>query len=524
MKPAFLTIGTIALVCALAATDRVRAQADGLTGAAQIAHVYDTILDARFEQVPDLLRQTCGGPPPAALTRPPAAVCQLLDVVSLWWQIQLDPLSTSHDQVFDAKVGDTIAAMEAWTRAEPRRAEAWFYLGGAYGARGQWRVLRGQIVSAARDGKRIKDALERALALDRTLTDAYFGIGLYHYYADVAPAAAKVLRFLLFLPGGDRVQGLREMLQARNGGQILRSEADYQLHVLYLWYERQPLRARQLVADLRSRHPRNPHFYQVLAEINDTYLHDDGATLRAWQELYSAATEGRVARAGMAEAYARLGMAAALDRLHESDRALDLVQSVVEAKPSAPYGSRAQAQLMRGQFLDRLGRRPEAVVAYRDALALVEGRDPLNVASRARLGLRSSPNADAARAYRLSIDGWRALERGRLDEAERLLGQSLSIRPDEMVAKFRLARLKLAQRDTARALLLLEQVATAERGSVPPVLQGYACLDAAVALEQAGARTRANEMYLRATRIFGVDERSKETAERALVRLGLSRP
>ena len=38
----------------------------------------------------------------------------------------------------------------------------------------------------------IKDALERALALDPTLHDAYFGIGLYHYYADVAPAALKV--------------------------------------------------------------------------------------------------------------------------------------------------------------------------------------------------------------------------------------------------------------------------------------------------------------------------------------------
>ena len=75
-------------------------------------------------------------------------------------------------------------------------------------ARAQLRVLRGETLSAARDGKRIKEALERALALDPALQDAYFGIGLYHYYAEVAPAAAKILRFLLALPGGDRAGGM----------------------------------------------------------------------------------------------------------------------------------------------------------------------------------------------------------------------------------------------------------------------------------------------------------------------------
>ena len=68
---------------------------------------------------------------------------------------------------------------------------------------------------AARDGKRIKDALERALALDPALDDAKFGIGLYHYYADIAPAALRLLRWLLLLPGGDRADGLRQIEEAR---------------------------------------------------------------------------------------------------------------------------------------------------------------------------------------------------------------------------------------------------------------------------------------------------------------------
>src|SRR4029078_800448 len=107
---------------------------------------------------------------------------------------------------------------------------------------GRVRVRREARIAAARDGTRIKEALEQALAIDPGMQDAYFGIGLYHYYADVAPTALKVLRWLLLMPGGDRVEGMREMLLARNRGALLRDEADYQLHWLYLWYERQPER------------------------------------------------------------------------------------------------------------------------------------------------------------------------------------------------------------------------------------------------------------------------------------------
>ena len=113
--------------------------------------------------------------------------------------------------MFEAQIDSAITTAEVWTTREPLRAEAWFYLGGAYGARSQWRVLRGSRLAAARDGKRIKDSLERALSLDPGMADAHFGIGLYRYYADVAPAAVKILQWLFLLPGGDRAGGLEQV-------------------------------------------------------------------------------------------------------------------------------------------------------------------------------------------------------------------------------------------------------------------------------------------------------------------------
>jgi tetratricopeptide (TPR) repeat protein len=357
------------------------AQPSGLTAAPQLGRVYDAIFDARFDQVPALLEDTCG---PA-----PAEACQLLDVVALWWRIQLDPNSRAHDETFRTRVDASIAAIEAWTTKEPTRGEAWFYLGGAYGARAQWRVLREDRLAAARDGKRIKASLERALELDPSLQDAYFGIGLYHYYADVAPAALRMLRWVLLLPGGDRMQGLEEMLRARSGGQLLHSEADYQLHLVYLWYEKQPQRAMQLLRGLRERHPRNPLFPLLIADVEDVYLRDLRASLQTWQGLIEAAQARRVVEPAMSEAAARFGAAGVLDRLGESEAAVLHLQTIVQMKPTAPFGIVARAHLRLGQTLDHLGRRSDALAAYRAAIAAKPAGDPDRIDGAARAGLRT---------------------------------------------------------------------------------------------------------------------------------------
>jgi tetratricopeptide (TPR) repeat protein len=507
-----LIVSAIALgLCAIDSAAAARQETvRGLRAVPALARVYDAIFDAQFDRVP-LELATASGPAPAE-------ACQLLDTVSVWWQIQLDPLNQARDGPFQAKADAAIAATEAWTRREPNRAEAWFYVGGAYGARAQWRVLRGEHLAAARDGKRIKEALERALQLDPEMHDAWFGIGLYRYYADVAPAAAKVLRWLLFLPGGDRVNGLQEMLRARDRGALIRDEADYQLHVIYLWYEQNPRRALELLEALKLRHPTNPIFPQLAADVQDNYLHDVTASLRSYRALLDSARQHKVERAAIAETRARLGIALQLDRLFESDAAIEQLRAVIESRPEAPFGAYAQAQFQLAQALDRMGRRVEAVAAYRAALTSNPAGDPLKIADGARSGLGEVPDPTTASAYRLSIEGWRALEHGNLAEAAEFLEQSLAIRPDDPVTRYRHARLLQAQRNETGALDVLESVVR-ERATTPPTFYAFACMDAARLHEQRGERTRAIELYRTAQSVFGADQRTKDAAQRALMRL-----
>jgi len=376
--------GGVTVACALGILVTPAAQPlprRGLTAASEIARVYDAIVDARFEEVPSLAARACGPAAPEA--------CRVLEEVGVWWRIQLDPISTARDADFQARAEAAIAATVAWTAREPARAEAWFYLAGAYGARAQWRVLRGERFAAARDGKRIKAALERASALDPQMTDASFGLGLYHYYADVAPTAFKMVRWLLLLPGGDRTRGLQEMLRVQRQGALLRSEADYQLHLIYLWYEKRPDLALALLRDLQTRHPRNPHFRQAIAELHDVYLQDVKASLAAWQELLDAARAGRVSEPGLAESSARLGAALQLDRLGETGAAVEQLRAVIATRPAAPFGALARAHLQLGLALEHAGRRADAATAYGDAIAAAGPRDPLRVASRARAALHA---------------------------------------------------------------------------------------------------------------------------------------
>lgn len=255
----------------------------GLTAVDTIAEAYDAILDANFESVPSAIAPLCAADSP---------FCPLMESIAIWWQIALDPETRRHDARFLRAVERAIQETEGWTRAEPDRAEAWFARGGAYSIRAQWRVLRKQRLAAARDGREIKDALERAVALDPEMHDARFGLGLYRYYAGVAPAALRLFRWILRLPGGNREDGLRQMLDAYERGAVLRGEAEYQLHLIYLWYEGRPREALALLARLQARHPRNPLFYLAEARIHEVYMHDRAAALRTLRDLVARAERG----------------------------------------------------------------------------------------------------------------------------------------------------------------------------------------------------------------------------------------
>lgn len=481
-----------------------------LRGLDGLVRVYDDILDARFEDADSDLQRACG---PA-----PREACEVLAATETWWRIQLDPENRALDAQFSREADAAIRDSEAWAARDPQNAEAQFYTGAAYAARVQWRVLRGDKVAAARDGKRIKQTLERAVALDPQLEDANFGIGMYEYYADVAPAAAKLLRFLLLLPGGDRADGLARMQRARTRGKLLQGEADYQLQIIYLWYEHRVDLAAALLQSLRERYPGNPLFAAQLADVQDRYLHDPTATLATWRELLAAAQEERVNEPALAETEARLGIAKQLNALYETDGALEQLRAVIAAKPSRPTGALASAYLALGTGEDRLGHRDAAIAAYRLAIASTPPSDPTKVRDRAADRLQHTPDPIRAEAYRLSLEGLRKLDRSDAAGAVALLARAVTMDPGDPVARYRYGRALAAQKDTAGALQQFEAAIRLAKKAPGPIAAS-AFLDAARVHERLGHRAQAIDYYRAALTWFGGASDTRALAHRALNRL-----
>jgi tetratricopeptide (TPR) repeat protein len=505
----------VGIASALALAGAVGLGATGITRADLIAKVYDAILDDRPDEVEASYKEACGPAPPEA--------CKLLLAVATWWTIVQDFHDKSLDSRFLQEANAAIGAAEAWTSREPKRAEAWFYLGASYGVRLQWRGMRGERFSAARDGKRVKDALERALALEPDLNDAWFGIGLYHYYADIMPAILKFLRFLMLLPGGNRAQGLAEMLRAHDKAEVLGGEADYQLQQVYLWYENQPDRALALLDALHKRYPHNPIFLERIAEIDDVYLHDVPASLAVYRRLLHLAERGQVGSAGLAAVRARLGLAKQWDALAETDRAIDVLKAVVDTAPSWPYGALAEAFLHLGAAYDRMGQRDAATAAYRSAIAAAPADDPDMIRRSANDRLQHQPDARRAEAYRLSLEGWRLVEGGSLSDAASALTRSLELNPNDPITRYRFGRLLQSRGETSRALDEFEQAISA-RPVAPAVTLAAAYLEAGRVLEASGNRSRAIEMYRSASEIKGAEPETREAASSALARLRRSTP
>ena len=106
-----LRVATAALVLLVGAPPPASAS---LTESRRLAAVYDSILAARFDDAETQLKAAC---PPA-----PEEACGTLGVVSLWWQILLDPANRRLDEALNGRSAAAIAASDAWSRREPRRS------------------------------------------------------------------------------------------------------------------------------------------------------------------------------------------------------------------------------------------------------------------------------------------------------------------------------------------------------------------------------------------------------------------
>jgi len=149
-------------------------------------------------------------------------------------------------------------------KENPNDASAYFFGGGAYGYQGSVYARRKSWLKTGYAAFRGIRYLEKAMALDSTLYDIYYGSGLYHVLASHQPGVVKWIQKLLPIPNGDEKLGIRYLKIAAEKGKFTNLAALAALAMAYVYYDERYDDAIALLEPLVRRYPRNLDFGTAL--------------------------------------------------------------------------------------------------------------------------------------------------------------------------------------------------------------------------------------------------------------------
>ena len=129
-------------------------------------------------------------------------------------RLMVDYRNFSFEAEFLVTVNQAIDLAKKMTKENKEDPWSHFYLGASYGFRGIFHSEYGGFWRAFSDGIRGYQRMKKALALDETIYDAYYGVGMFHYWRAVYAGRF----YWLFGDKNERYQGIEETKLASEKG------------------------------------------------------------------------------------------------------------------------------------------------------------------------------------------------------------------------------------------------------------------------------------------------------------------
>ena len=188
---------------------------------------------------------------------PENAFGYLLKISSLRLIAEIKGVGGEQDDVYKDLTLKTIRVAEDMLKKNEDDVDAIFYLGCAYGTLGIYYTNTASWLRAYWNGRKGKNYLLEVVEKDPDYYDAYIGLGMYHYFADVLPEIIKPLSFLLGIEG-NREKAIEELTLASSKSIYSKGSAKYFLaKSVYLKegnYEAAFPLYQQLLADCPNNH------------------------------------------------------------------------------------------------------------------------------------------------------------------------------------------------------------------------------------------------------------------------------
>lgn len=240
-------------------------------------------------------------------TQPDSPVGYLLEDEAQWWKMycsscemkwgMLDAWKRGkkpEDESYFALADKAIQLARAQI-AKSDTADMHVYVAIGFALKARLFSLRDQKRDIAHAGVAARSECLRALQLDPDMADATAALGLYSYYVDTLSGIAKVLRFFMGIPGGDKQEGIRQMKIGMESATFLAVDSRFYLAKNLRTYDRNYDEAAQIAEPLATGYPRNPVFLLLLGNLNTELGRNAKAT-----EYFRAAQSAPIADPGCA--------------------------------------------------------------------------------------------------------------------------------------------------------------------------------------------------------------------------------
>lgn len=280
---------------------------------------------------------------------------------------------TSDDKqrvVFEQILDDSIAGIKRWLKNNPNDPNGYMGIGALYGLRAMFSMRNRNWVTAYFSGRRAISNLEKSLQLDPSYYDAFFGLGIYQYFAGTLPSVIKILAKIVAIKG-DPDEGVRQLNVARQKATFTSDSA--KLILIEVQNRREgkfynPQRSLEFIRQLRAKYPTNPlmHYVEVIC-LYETGHYDD-VTAQAHYFLEQIGHNPFYKDIYIARAYTALGTAQMAQGNFEQARELfEQGKKAVAGQTPSRWGVWNELRL--GQVYDVLGERKRALQQYQYVLS-----------------------------------------------------------------------------------------------------------------------------------------------------------
>jgi len=260
----------------------------------------------------------------------------------------------------------TIKVCEERLKKKQALDQTYFFMGSAYGLKGRWYAVQRRWFKAYVNGNKGRKLLGKAVKENPELYDAYLGLGIFDYFADTLPGALKIPA-LLFVRG-DRVRGISEVKLAQDKGRFFSLEARLFLVEILTRHEKNYTAALEETEKLKAGDPSNLFFRlgEILTLIHaqdwQRALDECGKFLADYRNKPSPGITQQLSLIYLSAGDSCLA-------LNKPKEAAVWYTGGIADTNFPKKGWITYCYLRRGQAMDMLGKRAEAVMDYKTVLA-----------------------------------------------------------------------------------------------------------------------------------------------------------